>query len=610
MNTILSIKNFRVFDNNGVTLNYKPITVLTGCNSSGKSSIVKGACLVNQFIQQIKDSIKDGQPVRLGDAFEKVLSLDFSKAPNNLLGNFQQVVNKYSNEKTISFSYRVHSQILNDDIIIDFVFGMKDADALKDGYLSSLTIRLVEGDVLYLTDTDATYINRKVLKPYFFNYVSEEKLTTISDDLPTKFKPYETLIRKMNEQNVITYFPILSKLADLDCQQIESVLRNRLSPKKYSDTTKTNLDKRLASYYSRLESNLNQLLDSYKNSNNDSFLDFVINQENIWESHYNQPFAFPSIPNRCFDVTDDDSIENVIEHNSLLYALIDVLSKLLSPDEKMEVLTEYNKYQEIDLLEENYIPLKLFDMFISEMLSNLFLKELPDEISYVSSDLVNIRRLYTLDSTDDFTSLLKQYFVRCRTQLSPLPPDEVPVGLFMNKWIKEFGIGDRVSIKPVEEGTGVQIRIFKDKNDKDGSLLADYGYGITQLIAIMLSIEVNRGKCGKSIAIEEPEIHLHPNYQSKLAEMFVEAYQKYNIHFVIETHSEYLIRKLQVLVANKENELLANDVSLNYVEKDVSGVSTNRKIGIKDDGTLMDSFGEGFYDEAGGLSRQLFKLSM
>jgi hypothetical protein len=65
-----------------------------------------------------------------------------------------------------------------------------------------------------------------------------------------------------------------------------------------------------------------------------------------------------------------------------------------------------------------------------------------------------------------------------------------------------------------------------------------------------------------------------------------------------------------VLVANKENELLANDVSLNYVEKDVSGVSTNRKIGIKDDGTLMDSFGEGFYDEAGGLSRQLFKLSM
>ena len=92
--------------------------------------------------------------------------------------------------------------------------------------------------------------------------------------------------------------------------------------------------------------------------------------------------------------------------------------------------------------------------------------------------------------------------------------------------------------------------------------------------------------------------------------MFVEAYQKYNIHFIIETHSEYLIRKLQVMVADKENALLPNDVSLNYVEKDESGVSTNRKIGITEDGRLMDSFGEGFFDEAGGLSRQLLKLSL
>ena len=107
--------------------------------------------------------------------------------------------------------------------------------------------------------------------------------------------------------------------------------------------------------------------------------------------------------------------------------------------------------------------------------------------------------------------------------------------------------------------------------------------------------------------MEEPEIHLHPKYQSMLADMFVEAYQKYNIHFIIETHSEYLIRKLQVLVAEKK--LKAEDVSLNYVEKNEEGVSHNRQIKIKDDGRLDGSFGEGFYDEAGGLSRQLFMLN-
>ena len=114
----------------------------------------------------------------------------------------------------------------------------------------------------------------------------------------------------------------------------------------------------------------------------------------------------------------------------------------------------------------------------------------------------------------------------------------------------------------------------------------------------------------QTICVEEPEIHLHPKYQSLLAELFVEAYQKYNIHFIIETHSEYLIRKLQVMVADKENTLTADDVSLNYIEKDENGVSTNRKIEIREDGSLSDSFGSGFFDEATGLSMDLLRMKI
>lgn len=112
------------------------------------------------------------------------------------------------------------------------------------------------------------------------------------------------------------------------------------------------------------------------------------------------------------------------------------------------------------------------------------------------------------------------------------------------------------------------------------------------------------------IAIEEPEIHLHPKYQSLLADMFVEAYQKYNIHFIIETHSEYLIRKLQVLVADKENALAPNDVSLNYVDKEENGISHNRKIEILEDGRLSGSFGPGFFDEADSLAMDLMRYKV
>ena len=54
MNTQFTLKNFRVFDNKqGGTFNLAPITILTGCNSSGKSSVVKALLLLKDFFQEL-----------------------------------------------------------------------------------------------------------------------------------------------------------------------------------------------------------------------------------------------------------------------------------------------------------------------------------------------------------------------------------------------------------------------------------------------------------------------------------------------------------------------------------------------------------------------------
>ena len=49
-----TIKNFRVFDKDGVTLDMRPMTILTGCNSSGKSSIVKSMVLLDSFFNSLR----------------------------------------------------------------------------------------------------------------------------------------------------------------------------------------------------------------------------------------------------------------------------------------------------------------------------------------------------------------------------------------------------------------------------------------------------------------------------------------------------------------------------------------------------------------------------
>ena len=90
--------------------------------------------------------------------------------------------------------------------------------------------------------------------------------------------------------------------------------------------------------------------------------------------------------------------------------------------------------------------------------------------------------------------------------------------------------------------------------------------------------------------------------------MLVEACQKYNIHFIVETHSEYLIRKLQLLVAGHIEGIGIDRsmVSIYYINsEDDKSKQKVKRIEICSDGYLDDSFGEGFYDEATRLSRQL-----
>ena len=242
--------------------------------------------------------------------------------------------------------------------------------------------------------------------------------------------------------------------------------------------------------------------------------------------------------------------------------------------------------------------------------------------------------MYSLENQDNFGRTVSEFFEAQR--LNKGKADYKP-GDFINKWIQRYGIGQRFNIESLPGGIGLVLKIYQGEEDSEGRILADFGYGISQLVSILLEIETSILKAETvsevsivnyekqtaelfrlfnagverhvpiCIAIEEPEIHLHPKYQSLLADMFMDAYQNYGINFLIETHSEYLIRKLQTYVGKK---MLSPDAfSILYAEENPEpGAERIKRIGLREDGRFTDKFGSGFFDEADSLAMDLLKI--
>ncbi len=181
---------------------------------------------------------------------------------------------------------------------------------------------------------------------------------------------------------------------------------------------------------------------------------------------------------------------------------------------------------------------------------------------------------------------------------------------------KLFDIGDQLVFKNIE-GIGVLIKVIKGSTEFD---LCDIGFGYTRLLPILFQLTTmkkERESYFKNtyFILEEPESNLHPSLQSKLADFFSSiisneiANDKGRIGFLVETHSEYLIRKLQYLTA--KGELKTNDTVIHYFyppDQIPIGENQVKKINIEKDGSLTDDFGTGFFDEADKIALEIFLL--
>lgn len=263
-----------------------------------------------------------------------------------------------------------------------------------------------------------------------------------------------------------------------------------------------------------------------------------------------------------------------------------------------------------------------FRSFLIDVIKGLLQCEDFISIKSVGSFLCPVLRTYSLyDNNDPMSSVLKSYEL-LKNQVAPIDMyDKYVPGTFINKWVKELGIGRSMIIQPNDDSTGIHLFIIDKKGRKVSS--ADYGHGVTQILYVLFNIENailykilyhHKGMLEKkpernaahTLCFEEPEVSLHPSWQSKLAKIFRDAYDKHGIHFIIETHSEYLTRATQAMVATTcktEKDLKAFPFIVYYMESDGTAYDLEYTLS----GRFRNSFGPGFYDEASRSSVEILK---
>ncbi|AYH01145.1 DUF3696 domain-containing protein [Pectobacterium parmentieri] len=145
------------------------------------------------------------------------------------------------------------------------------------------------------------------------------------------------------------------------------------------------------------------------------------------------------------------------------------------------------------------------------------------------------------------------------------------------------------------DGSHYAIKI-KTENDTEEHNINDMGYGFSQVLPIIMSIwlEINTSSDNDEeviFVIEQPELHLHPAYQSKVAHLFAKVVNSISgtgrsIKFIFETHSQSMIDAIGDCIQQKI--ISKDDVNIMIFEKNKDTGSTASTAQFDDEGYLVN----------------------
>lgn len=515
--TALRVKNLRSLSDTAF-IDLKPITILVGRNSAGKSTFARVLPLIRQTVEVRKRS-----PMLWWGRL-----VDF--------GSFADSVNRNSNPREIEFGFRVLLDRIGDSIrdtssdvtvhglrpqIVEVILRMTEDSDTHETLLSGIQIKKGKDNFL-VQFSSSNRIEKIVVNSYSWKPSEKTKQEITYESLIPTIHFYENRTIKSSDGDVV-----VSYRADL-------------------------LQRELVSFV-------------YGHS--------LVHGNTSWES----------VADLCRQLDPEDE-------NRLLALMKNAGTGLPSWGASVAGMT-INDWRFI----------RLRDQLLATQLDNLLVR-VDEAISNTVSRCAYIEPL---------RATAERYYRKQGLSVAEVDSKGANVPFFLDSlsatererfdtWMfKHFEAG----IKTSSDGGHLSIKL-KDIEGNETNL-ADVGFGFSQILPVALQLwsatqRMRRPRAARRrippsvVVIEQPELHLHPEYQAKIGDLLKSTIESENVCLIVETHSSSIINRLGSLVAS--GEIKSEKIQILRFDKVEASKATEVSISEFDEKGILKNWPYGFFD--------------
>jgi predicted ATPase len=541
MITQLRIRNIRIFDDKEWIFDLPSVSVFCGTNSSGKSTILKSLLLLRQT-QGVAENF-----------FPRSGILRFIGSQVDL-GNYKSFVS-------------------HEDISKDIYIGITNKDYLPVAVFNAFKSFVYGKDNLIVSEENNKFVDYYLKSGFTFTPNNKDELSNNA--------------KKDSQRSDNKLQGILDK-ADFEILDTDGNRLTAWSVKRKCENNK---------YYYYFQLPRTFFMQAYS--------------ELIPDLIKEIPDLLKEIKGKHIEREHDDKNANTIEFRTTLVGLLpnNIIIERVNPN------SEENSKKKTQR-----VTLPLHPIF--ETIQTDFQKSL-ESIKYLGPLRSPAQRYYLtpldinppMDPAGDFLPyIFKNLSEGEKYLIDYFPPGgkkvlvKQPLIEAVNSWLHYIrtGYNQEYSTKENEieyEQTKVVLEFkIKGSSGNEQHALADSGFGYSQVLPILIRGLISRRN--STIIVEQPELHLNPALQARLAEFLI-SLLKVGKQVIIETHSEHIVNMIRVLVAEDESGELSKNSKIYYIDNP-SNEPVVYDLSINQNG-MVAQWPQSFFGEASSLTGRLLR---